>query len=204
MTDTPTDSFDAAVAALRAGGVVLAPTDTVLGLIALPSSPEAVARIFELKARPVEARLPIFVPSADAAVSLGLEVNDLARRLLDGTRGIATCTTVLGFHEGPRVDWLAGRAEAAVRVPNDAALLAILDRTGPLVSTSANRHGNPTPQTSEAAAADLTALPDHVIPGSLRSTAPSTIVNCRTEPAEILREGAHLELVRSLLRGDDA
>ena len=189
----------AAVDALRSGGVVLTPTDTVLGLVALPSDADAVARIFTLKDRPAEARLPIFVPSADAAVSLGLDVNPIARRLLDGTRGVATCTTVLGFHEGPRVDWLSGRAEAAVRVPNDELLLAILDRTGPLVSTSANRHGNSTPETSAAAAADLTARPALVIPGALRSTEPSTIVNCREDPPVILRRGAHLELVLSLI-----
>lgn len=188
-----------AVEALLSGGVVLMPTDTVLGLIALPAETTAVERIFSLKARPAETRLPIFVPNADAAFALGLDVNDTARRLLDGTRGHATCTTVMGFRVGERAAWLAGRDEAAVRIPNDPTLLAILDRTGPLVSTSANRHGQPTPETTEEVLAALTGPPDLVIAGSERSTEPSTIVNCRHRPPSIQRLGAHSELVKSLM-----
>jgi L-threonylcarbamoyladenylate synthase len=193
----------AALATLRAGGVLLAPTDTVLGLIALPSNAAAVERIFALKARPAETPLPIFVPNAAAAESLGLDVNDVARRLLDGTRGRATCTTVMGFRAGPRAPWLAGRDEAAVRVPNDPLLLEILDKTGPLVSTSANRHGAATPETTAAAAAELAGSPDLVLPGRERSTEPSTIVNCRHTPPTIQRIGAHAELVKSLMQGPE-
>jgi L-threonylcarbamoyladenylate synthase len=198
---SPTRSDDAArvAHALQSGAVLLIPTDTVIGLIALPSSADAVARIFALKARPPATRLPIFVPNADAAAGLGLHVNDVARRLLDGTRGHATCTAVMGFRDGPRAPWLAGRDEAAVRVPNDALLLAILDRTGPLVSTSANRHGMATPETTAEVLETLEGTPDLVVPGRERSTEPSTIVNCRHEPPTIQRLGAYAALVQSLM-----
>ena len=50
-----------AAEALRAGAVVAVPTDTVYGLAADPSQPQAVARLFTLKERPTDVALPVLV-----------------------------------------------------------------------------------------------------------------------------------------------
>lgn len=188
-----------ALQTLRAGGVLLAPTDTVLGLIASPDHPDAVQRVFALKGRPQTVSLPILIPHADAAVALGFEVNDLARALFAEFAGRGTVTLVLGFVGEERSLWLEGRDEAAMRVPNDEWLVGLMNEAGPLLATSANRHGEPTPSTTDVAAKMLLGTPEWVEPGTERSTAPSTIVNCRTNPAKIERSGAFAEEIERII-----
>lgn len=188
-----------ALQTLQSGGVLLAPTDTVLGLIADPTNPNAVSRIFALKDRPQTVNLPILIPNGDAADALGFEVNAVARALLSALTGRGTVTVVLGFREGHRAGWLQGRDEAAMRIPNDEWLVALLRDAGPLLATSANRHGQPTAATTQLAAASLLGPPDGVVHGSERSTAPSTIVNCRTTPATIERRGAFAEEIERII-----
>src|ERR1700683_4385035 len=59
------DALGAASKALRAGEVVLVPTDTVYGLAAMPERPEAVRRIYLAKNRPAHLPLPVLAASLD-------------------------------------------------------------------------------------------------------------------------------------------
>jgi L-threonylcarbamoyladenylate synthase len=96
-----------------------------------------------------------------------------------------------------------GREEVAVRIPNDPRLLSVLERTGPLLVTSANAHGVPTPETVQDALGQLDGVPDLIIDAGRLPTVPSTLVNCRLQPAVIEREGAipREEVARWLQRG---
>jgi len=60
------------VAALRAGGVVLLPTDTVLGLATLPNMQAGVDRLYALKDRPRAKALPIMVATSEQLADLGV------------------------------------------------------------------------------------------------------------------------------------
>jgi L-threonylcarbamoyladenylate synthase len=95
----------------------------------------------------------------------------------------------MGFVSGPKVDWLAGRDEVAVRIPNDVRLLAVLRETGPLFVTSANRHGAATSTNLQQILAQLEGKLDLVIDGGTLHNVPSTLVNCHLEPPVIEREG---------------
>jgi L-threonylcarbamoyladenylate synthase len=78
----------------------------------------------------------------------------------------------------------------AVRIPNHPEMLSILEKTGPLLVTSANRHGNPTtPLTIAEILPDLTDSPDITMDGGSVENVPSTIVNCRVSPPKIERTG---------------
>ncbi|WP_417270025.1 L-threonylcarbamoyladenylate synthase [Celeribacter sp.] len=174
---------------LRDGGVVLLPTDTVLGLAVSPLHDAAVARLYALKDRPREKNLPVMVADMDQIESLGAILTDAARHLLASPYVPGAVTLVLEL--GPqRPDWLAGRDEIALRIPDDARLRDVLRATGPLLVTSANRAGHDTPHTSDAASAQLTALPDLIVAGTGKAAAPSTIVNCRLSPPTLIRIGA--------------
>ena len=75
-------------------------------------------------------------------------------------------TLAFGFDPGlERPDWLAGRDEVAVRIPDHDFLRALLERTGALVVTSANPHGAPTPRTAQDVAAGLGPAVDLVVDG---------------------------------------
>jgi L-threonylcarbamoyladenylate synthase len=178
------------ISALRRGGVVLLPTDTVYGLAALPDNPEAINKIFTLKERPRDAALPIMVATADDLETLGLEITPAARRLLASRFVPGALTLVLGFGKSDRPMWLSGREEVGVRIPNDPLLLGILQQTGPLLVTSANRHGRKTPDNVPAILQELVGAPDLVLERGRGEEIPSTVVNCRRKPPLIERLGA--------------
>lgn len=177
------------VECLLQGGVVLVPTDTVYGLAVSPQFDRSIDRLFELKRRPRNVNLPIMVSSVDELEPLGFEINEPARRLLRSPLVPGSLTLAMGFGSDYRPEWLEGRDEAAVRIPNDERLLAILRQTGPLLVTSANAHSAETPDNVNDILAQLNGAPDLWIDGGLLRTTSSTLVNCRLDPPVIERVG---------------
>ena len=182
--------LDGAAACLESGGVVFVPTDTVFGLAALPSKPDAVARVFALKDRPANRNLPVMVSNVDQLQTIGAIVSDSAQRLIASDYVPGPLSVVLALGEGERPEWLAGREEIAFRMPNDRFMLDLLDRVGPLFVTSANRHGMGTLGSVAEAVAQLAGTPDFVVEGKECGSVPSTLVNCRLSPPVIERPGA--------------
>ena len=180
---------DSIVECLENGGVVLLPTDTVYGLAVSPKFDEAIDRLFALKRRPRNVNLPIMVASVEELEPLGFEVSEAARRLLRSPLIPGSLTLAMGFSSEYRPDWLAGREEAAVRIPNDERLLSVLRMTGPLLVTSANAHSAETPDNVADILAQLDGAPDLSIDGGTLRTTASTLVNCRVDPPRIERVG---------------
>ena len=75
------DALDAATAALRAGELVVLPTDTVYGLAALAGHAGAAQRIFGAKGRPDRLPLPVLASSLDQVRQLGVEIPAAAAAL---------------------------------------------------------------------------------------------------------------------------
>ncbi len=180
----------AAVEVLQAGGVVVVPTDTVYGLAARPGDRDAVQAVFRAKGRPEGMHLPVLAASLEQVRALGVDVNPAARSLARWWWP-GPLTLAFGFDPtAPRAAWLDGRHEVAVRVPDHDFLRSLLARTGPLVVTSANPHGAPTPRTAHDVAASLGPVVDLVLDGGRLKDVPSTLVNVREAGAVIEREGA--------------
>ncbi|HET6972838.1 MAG TPA: L-threonylcarbamoyladenylate synthase [Pyrinomonadaceae bacterium] len=177
------------VECLGNGGVVLIPTDTVYGLAVSPEFDESIDRLFALKRRPRNVNLPIMVASDAELEALGFEVSESARRLLRSPLIPGSLTLAMGFSSDYRPAWLAGRDEAAVRIPNDKRLLSVLRKTGPLLVTSANAHSAETPDNVADILAQLDGAPDLSIDGGTLRTTASTLVNCRIDPPAIERIG---------------
>ena len=177
------------VACLGSGGVVLLPTDTVYGLAVSPKFDESITRLFALKRRPRNVNLPIMVASDAELEPLGFEISDAAKRLLHSPLIPGSLTLAMGFSSDYRPAWLAGREEAAVRIPNDERLLSVLRETGPLLVTSANAHSAETPDNVADILAQLDGAPDLSIDGGTLRTTASTLVNCRVDPPRIERVG---------------
>src|ERR1044071_6554995 len=191
---------DFIVECLGNGGVVLLPTDTVYGLAVSPKFDESITRLFKLKRRPRNVNLPIMVAADAELEGLGFEVSDSARRLLRSPLIPGSLTLAMGFSSDYRPAWLTGRDEAAVRIPNDERLLAVLRQTGPLLVTSSNAHSAETPDNVQDILAQLDGAPDLWIDGGTLRTTASTLVNCRVDPPVIERLGvvAESEVLRYL------
>ena len=188
--DVHTVSPGDAARCLLQGGVVVLPTDTVYGIAACPRFPAAVARVFELKGRRRSMNLPVMFADARDLEGLGVLLSAAARRLLGSPWVPGALTIAVGVAREAAPEWLTGRDEIAVRAPDAPWLLAVLRETGPLLVTSANRHGEPVPQVLDGCLAQLDGQPDLAVDGGPRQVVPSTLVNCHVEPPVVEREGA--------------
>ena len=179
-------ALDAAAAALQAGGVIGLPTDTVYGLAAAPEVEGATAAVFALKGRPGDSALPVLVADRGQAAGLGDlggPAGVLAARLWPG--GIT-----LLVRRRPGVTWDLGGDPATIglRCPAHDVARELSRRCGPLVATSANRHGEP----ALAGAAEVVeAFPGLVVldGGECRGVA-STVVDLTGPEPRLVRAGA--------------
>jgi len=183
------DTLQKAALCLDRGGVILVPTDTVYGLAVQPTHSRSVKRLFDIKSRPGSVNLPIMVADAKQLEALGARISPAARTLLASEFVPGALTLVFGIDAGKAPDWLQQREEIAVRIPDDEFLLTLIGQTGPILATSANRHGYDTPSAVAEILQQLELQPDIAIDGGSVNTVPSTLVNCNVDPVAIERVG---------------
>lgn len=179
-----------AAAILRSGGVVAFPTETVYGLGADGLNPEACARIFEIKGRPLFDPLILHECSAARAKKLFARVPRAAEILMKK------------FWPGPLTLVLpkaacvpdivtAGLKTVAVRVPSGRHALALIKAAGrPVAAPSANRFGRLSPTTAAHVRNQLGNGPDLILDGGrARIGVESTIVAFAGGAPVLLRPG---------------
>lgn len=180
-----------AVRVLRAGGLVVFPTDTVYGLGADPFNAEAVARVYQVKGR--AAAKPLQLLLADPA-QLPRVAAALPERAQRAARGFfpGGMTLVLKRAPGLPPGVVAGGETVGVRVPDHPLCLELLRAFGgPLAATSANRSGQPSPTTAQEAAAQVGAAVDLVLDGGPCPLGrESTVLDLSGPRPRLLREGA--------------
>ena len=187
-----------AVRALAQGLPIAIPTDTVYGLAVDPFRAGAADRIFAAKRRPRDVNLPLLVSGVEQALSVSTAVPALALELM-ARYWPGPLTIVIPARPGLGADLGDDDVTVGVRAPDHPVPLALCAAVGPLATTSANRHGEPTLTT--AAEVDATfgdALP-LVLDGGICAGSPSTVVDCTGEELKLLREG---RVPWAELRGD--
>ena len=192
-------TLDDAVEAIRRGGVVAIPTDTVYGLACDPANAAAIDRIYAIKRRPADLELTVLaatIADIEADVELNPDAQTLAAACWPGALSIV-CRLRRHRWGVPRTgDTLS------VRVPDHPIALELLRRTGPLATTSANRHGEAPAATAAAAGAALGGEIDAIVDGGRCAGLASTIIDCTTTIPRVLREGPiPAAVLRSLLGG---
>jgi L-threonylcarbamoyladenylate synthase len=184
------EAVDRAVDALRSGRPVVLPTETVYGVAALPSVPGATARLFALKGRPDTVPLAVLVADVDQAAEVAELDGAVARRLAE-RYWPGPLTLVLRRRPEAAAFELGGRPETVgIRCPDHDLVRAIAGRVGPIATTSANRHGEPTPLTAAEAATALAGAVAVIVDGGTCAGVPSTVVDCTDDGLSILRAGS--------------
>ena len=187
----PAADLSAAVVWLRAAGIVAFPTDTFYGLAVDPYSEQAVHDLFELKGRQARAALPL-VAASIAQVEAWCGSQSAANRRLAESFWPGPLSLI--FDAPPRVVVAVhgGARTVAIRVPAHPIARAIAEAFGaPVTATSANRSGE-APVTAArglgAMAGDRRVLV--IDAGETPGGVPSTIVDARSVPPKLIREGA--------------
>ncbi|MFN3668620.1 MAG: L-threonylcarbamoyladenylate synthase [Brevundimonas sp.] len=181
-----------AVQALKAGGLVILPTETVYGLAADAANPAAVAAIFEAKGRP---RFnPLIAHVADAVHAESVALFDAPARALAEAFWPGPLTIVAPVRDRDRVCDLAraGLDSVAVRAPGHARARAVIAAFGgAVVAPSANRSGRPSPTTFADAVEETGAFAAAALDGGDCAVGvESTVVSVLDGRVALLRPGS--------------
>ena len=194
IVDASDRSISLAVGVLRAGGLVAMPTETVYGLAADASDPQAVSRVFAAKGRPLGHPLIVHIGAGASLADWTRHVSDDALRLADAFWP-GPLTLVLQRHPSVPTVVTGGRETVAVRMPAHPVAQRLLESFGGgLAAPSANRFGRVSPTTASDVRADLGDLVELIIDGGpCEIGVESTIVDIaggeETRRATILRPG---------------
>jgi L-threonylcarbamoyladenylate synthase len=212
-TDAERDiALNAASLAVQRGQLIVIPTDTVYGIAADAFDADAVTALLAAKGRGREMPPPVLISAATTLDALAVDVPDYARALVEEFWP-GPLTVVCKQQTSLRWDLGDARGTVAIRMPDHEVTLELLERTGPLAVSSANKTGQ-LPARDPEAAEEM--LGEHVAlivdAGPTLDLDPSTIVDVTTSPGRVLRRGmlsldqlnAVLEPLGVTLTDDDA
>jgi L-threonylcarbamoyladenylate synthase len=179
-----------AASILKKGGVIVAPTDTVYGLLGDATNSAAVKKVYLIKRRPAGKSLPLFVKSMAMAKKYAA-VPEKQQHLLE-EKWPGKFTAVLRKKPGGKIFGSDGKT-VALRIPHHQFVASLLEIVGlPLTGTSANISGQPASVKIDEVLAQfygLKDLPDLVInAGDLPESKPSTIVDLTQRKPTIIRD----------------
>lgn len=190
-----------ALRVLREGGTLLYPTDTVWGLGCDATNPEAVARIFEIKRRAESKSLVLLACDLDMVAKYVKEIPSIAIDLVevnDAPMTIIYPEARAGEPGAPGDRWhlaynaVAEDGSVGIRIPlNDWCKELIFKLGRPLVSTSANVSGEPTPLRFSDIPQEIKEAVDFVVP-------PSVDTQSTGKASQILKVGlrGEIEIIR--------
>ena len=180
------EEVKAAVETLKAGGIILYPTDTVWGLGCDATNEKAVARIYEIKQRADNKSLITLVADADMLGKYVKVIPEVAINLLEVNDKPMTIIYPDAMGLAPNV--VAADGTAGIRIPmNDFCVEVIRRFHKPIVSTSANISGEPAPAWYEDIPVEIIEAADWVADPYLEEGATG-------EPSQIIQVGLHGEV----------
>lgn len=176
--------------AIRAGELVIFPTETVYGLAADALDEAAVRKVIAAKGREDRQPLPVQVADVDDLRRVAEFVPENARFLVD-RYWPGPLTLVLPRSADIPDVVTAGRKTIGVRIPNHPVALALLrELRSPIIATSANLSGDEPALTAEEAVCAVGHAVSVVLDaGKSDLQVASTVVDVSTVPPKLLRQG---------------
>lgn len=184
-------TYSQAVEILRNGELVAFPTETVYGLGADATNPQAVEKIFEAKGRPADNPLIVHVDSKESALRWVQRVPVKALQCMDAFWPGAL-TLILEAKPGVFANNVtAGLDTVGIRVPSHPVAMHLLKRAQlPIAAPSANTSGKPSPTLAEHVYHDMAGdIPLILDGGATTIGIESTVLDMTSEPPVILRPG---------------
>jgi tRNA threonylcarbamoyl adenosine modification protein (Sua5/YciO/YrdC/YwlC family) len=193
-------ALSSAAHCVSSGQLVVLPTDTVYGIGADAFDRPAVADLLAAKGRGRDMPVPVLVGSWSTIEGLARSVSS---RTWDLIEAFWPGGLTLVIEQAPSLSWDLGdaRGTVAVRMPLHPVALELLEVTGPMAVSSANKSGSPPALTAEDAQRQLgDDVAVYLDGGRARSGIASTIVDVTAEVPRVLRAGAvDLEALREVV-----
>jgi len=172
------EAIQKALEVLRSGGVILYPTDTVWGIGCDATDPEAVARIYEIKKRQDSKSLVLLAADIDMICRYVKEIPEMAVQLIevnDKPMTIIYPDAIAGEKGNMKADrrclafnTVAEDGTIGIRIPMMDFCRQLSAKLGrPIVSTSANISGEPTPKKFSEISDPIRSAVDHIVDPSL-------------------------------------
>jgi L-threonylcarbamoyladenylate synthase len=202
MLGTEEGDLRKAGAAIAASCLVVIPTETVYGLGADAFNPDAVARVFEAKARPSFDPLIVHIASLDAVGRVALTLPPLARRLAES---LWPGPLTLVLPRRPEVPDIvtSGLDTVAIRFPSHPVARKVIEYAGtPVAAPSANPFGYISPTTAAHVALILGDKVDYIVDGGPCSVGvESTVLDLSGDglPTLLRPGGMPLERIREIV-----
>lgn len=172
-------SLQTLVDILNNGGIAVIRTDTIYGIVARADDKQAVEKVYKAKGRDPQKSCIILIANRSQAYGS-----------MDGIEYDNSTPTSILVESPDAPEWLL-RANSllAYRIPNNASLVTILEKTGPLIAPSANREGEPPARTIKEAATVFGNNVDIYIDGGTvpEDTPPSQLISYQNGVIERLR-----------------
>lgn len=171
---------------INSGKVGVIPTDTIFGLAAKASNRQAVERLYMLKSREKKPGT-IIAGSIDQLVDIGIK-----RRYLKAVKDYWPNPISVVIPCGLDLNYLhMGVGSIAVRIVNNKKLEALLNKTGSLLTSSANLPGEPESKNINEAVEYFGEKIDYYVDDNIGSiNKPSTVIRVVDDALEVLRDGA--------------
>lgn len=179
-----------AIEVLKSGGVILCPTDTVWGISCDATNAKAVEKLFEIKNRPQNMAMIVLVATDVTIQQYVKEVPEIAWELLEVAD--KPLTIVYPGAKNLAQNLIAADGSIAIRVCKDDFCNALISRyRKPLVSTSANYSGEPTPLFFHEISEELIETVDYVITYNQENTT-------KSQPSSVIKLGlgGEIEIIR--------
>jgi L-threonylcarbamoyladenylate synthase len=170
------------------GKLLVYPTDTLYGLGTDPYNSESIIKLNNVKGRSAGQEISVAIPDIVSLKKLCVTDPLLIRiyeRFLPGP-----LTIITNAGDGAPQPVVTPEGTIGIRTPNDPLVLELLKLTGPITSTSANRHGGSNPVSIEIAVEQLGDSVDlYLDAGQCKHKEQSTILDITKGVPRILRDG---------------
>ena len=185
------DNVFKAIKVLEQGGIVIFPTDTAFGMGCKIDDNEAVSRLFKIRKRPENMATPVLFDSIKRVNEYVLPFDSEVEKLIE-KHWPGGLTLILRCNRAKVPLLVRGGGETlGIRIPDHEVPIKLIQGINlPIIGTSANFHGEPTPYSFEALDKSLIKLVDFVIEGKTKGeNSVSTVLDCTKTPWIILRQG---------------
>ena len=197
MGNVDNEAVAKALEVLRAGGVILYPTDTIWGIGCDATNPKAVARVYEIKKRADSKALVLLASDLDMVCRYVREIPDMAIQLVEvndspmtiiypeAIAGKAPAEGEEAVSDRHFLAWnvVAEDGSVAIRITDMDFCKVLIHKLGrPIVSTSANISGEPSPKKFADIPEPIRSAVDHIVD-------PSEEKNSTGKASQIIKVG---------------